>query len=131
LRQRANDFFDLINHSIFLVETDPCILEILTMALTDKGYKVTGTTNYQEALMLISSVKPKLAIIEYKIKGFEAKTLLKKIKEKDQEPILLAISCNADIDMSYKTNGFEGFIAKPFDLDELLNTIETHLDHHS
>ncbi|WP_316784863.1 response regulator [Pedobacter frigiditerrae] len=117
-----------MNKTIIIVETDQSILEVLVILLTGEGYDTKGTVKFEEAAALVDKEKPNLVIIEYKLRGLEAISLCKHFKSKYPKMAILTISCNGDIDSRYKTVGFDCFIAKPFDIDVLAQTIRLMLN---
>ena len=112
-----------MSKTIVIVETDQSILDILIILLTEEGYYVKGTIKFEEAETLVDIERPKLIIIEYKLRGLEAISLCKQFKSKYPAMLTVAISCNEDISSHYKILGFDNFIAKPFDINVLVQTI--------
>jgi DNA-binding response OmpR family regulator len=117
-----------LNKTIIIVESDQSILDLLVILLMEEGYNAKGTVKFEEAETLVAIEKPKLVIIEFKLRGLEAINLCRQFKSKFPSMVMLAISCNAEIDSRYKTFGFDGFIAKPFDIDVLAQTIHLMLN---
>ena len=62
-------------------------------------------------------------ILAFKASGEDAVYALQKIKKNVSVPVI-AMSCDMDIAEKSLRHGFDGHIAKPFDIDELLDKIE-------
>ncbi|RZK58584.1 MAG: response regulator [Pedobacter sp.] len=114
--------------SIIIVETDQSILDVLIILLTEEGYHVKGTVKFQEVETLVNIEQPKLVILEFKLKGLDAIKLCEQFKREFPSMVILAISCNEDIETTSAISGFDGFIAKPFEIDVLARTIHLMLN---
>jgi CheY-like chemotaxis protein len=115
---------------ILIAEDDPAILDVLRLTLEGEGYAVECTTDLA-SLRAFPDGYPDLCILDLWMPGWDGRELCRALKSdpatKDL-PILLC-SANRDGETIAREAGADGFIAKPFDLDELLATVARHLDH--
>lgn len=123
----ANDFFILLNKTIVIIDSDPLLLEVLAIALSHEGYKMSSTPDYDNVLELVKQHQPAMVIIEYRLKRNEAKLLCKQLRNYNEQLILLALSSSINMESIYVSEGFDGFIPKPFELDHLFGTINSFL----
>lgn len=113
---------------ILLVEDVPNILDLLTVALTFKGYPVITATNGQEALECISVEKPSLVITDIlmpKMDGYAlAQHLRTDPKTNDIPIIFLSATYVTPQDKEFALKlGAVRFIEKPVDTEEFLLTV--------
>lgn len=119
------------NKQLLLVEDDYYSAEILKCALEAKGHNVTLSTNGKDALTMVHNKQPQLIILDVmmpKMDGYHFCRLLKFDARFKHIPIILVSSKiqDADRELGLACGGDE-YIAKPFDLDMLINTVEKYL----
>jgi DNA-binding NtrC family response regulator len=112
---------------VLIIEPDENILEVLTFALVDEGMEVFGFVEFStQVIDLLEEKFISIAIIAFRGKGEAAIKILNEIKLYQAIPVL-AISCDNDIDLKYKKHGFNGYINKPFDINELAGILYSYL----
>lgn len=115
---------------IWLIDDDASIRFVLTEALTDSGYKVRSFESSQAALMALSTDElPSLLFTDIRMPGGSGLDFLETVKQ--THPQLPIIVMSAFTDISNTASAFRGgaieYIAKPFDLDELLTVVAKSL----
>lgn len=111
---------------ILVVDDDKDILEALHLILEGEGYFVNTATNEQEALHCLQAFCPDLVILDVLLSGDDGRTICKKIKAHisfSHTPVLM-MSAHLTAQESSFTAGANGFLAKPFDIPELLQKID-------
>ncbi|RPH78831.1 MAG: response regulator [Nitrospiraceae bacterium] len=113
---------------ILLVDDEPGILKVLSIKLRVSGYDVVTTAGGQEALDLIDSASPDIVLLDVIMPGVDGLEVLRKLRVNSRLPVFVfsASSENAQKAMSL---GADGFLAKPFDVDDLVKRIVMVLDH--
>jgi DNA-binding response OmpR family regulator len=117
------------NKTILVVEDDDGIGTMLVEALAQETpYKVLLANNAVQALQMLHEIKPSLFITDYHLpfmNGIEFYDRLRSKRELARTPAII-ISASLPVEEVYKRQliGFH----KPFELDELLDTVE-HLMH--
>jgi DNA-binding response OmpR family regulator len=114
---------------ILIAEDDPDILFILDMILNDAGYKVETLA---EGSSIVGNRKewPDLFILDKEmpvIDGLAICKYLKLRKETKDIPIIM-ISAYHKLKKKAREAGVDDFIEKPFELKNLLRTIEKYID---
>ncbi|GAX61089.1 response regulator receiver protein [Candidatus Scalindua japonica] len=120
------------NKKLLLVEDDYYSAETLKFALEAKGHVVTMATNGKDALTMVNNEQPQLIILDVmmpKMDGYHFCRLLKFDARFKHIPIIIVSSKiqDADREMGLACGGNE-YIAKPYDLNMLTNTVEKYLD---
>jgi DNA-binding response OmpR family regulator len=111
--------------TIMIIEDDPDILDMMTYILSDEGYHVIGATDCSP-LEDVLLVKPDLILMDNRLPDTEGKDECRKLKEAATTahiPVLL-VSANQHLTQLAAESLADGFIAKPFDLEELLATVK-------
>ncbi|MDB5118429.1 MAG: response regulator receiver [Mucilaginibacter sp.] len=118
--------------TILVQETDADTLEVLTVALQMKGYRVCSLTNQNENILdMIRRHHPKLVLLDCWLSHYSGKQISHWIKAHFPRLPVIAFSCDNHIDQEYQKLGFDGYLKKPFDLDVLYQAIEKYLPRHN
>ena len=112
---------------ILVVDDDPDILDALQFMLEDAGYEVKTTEKgeYAENLHDTNGELPDVIILDVLLSGKDGRLICQKLKSQQETkriPIIM-ISAHPNAKQSVSAVGADDFMAKPFDMDELLATI--------
>jgi DNA-binding response OmpR family regulator len=121
----------IIHKKILVVDDDPDILDSLRLVLNQEGYDVQTTEkgDYVEKLHDNNGGLPALIILDVLLSGKDGRIICKKLKSrKDTKHIpIIIISAHPDAEVSALKVGANAFLAKPFDLLQLLELIDKFL----
>ena len=110
---------------IFILDDDRDILDSMKMILEFKGYQV-HTSAHPENLNSISQRDPDLLLIDLWMSGVDGSDICRQLKDNIRTrhiPVII-ISANANIkELSAGCNA-DGYISKPFEIDELISTVQ-------
>ncbi len=109
---------------ILVVDDDPDILDALQFMLEDAGYRVTTTEKgeYAENLHDTNGGLPDVILLDVLLSGKDGRLICQKLKSQEETkhiPIIM-MSAHNDARKSVATVGANDFLAKPFEVDELL-----------
>ncbi len=112
---------------ILVVDDDPDILDALQMLLEFAGYEVKTTEKgeYAENLRDTNGGLPHLIILDVLLSGKDGRLICQKLKSQlDTKHIpIIMVSAHPNAKHSVAAVGADGFLAKPFDVDELLEMV--------
>ena len=113
---------------ILAVDDDMHMLELISIFLTNTGYRVVKARNGKEGLALIEKEMPDLAIVDVMMPEMDGLTLTKIIREQYDFPILLLTAKGRleDKEKGYLA-GSDDYLVKPFEPKELLFRIRAIL----
>jgi len=120
---------ELRTKKIFIADDDEAIVDATSMMLEMVGYEVSYTLNGANIQSAISK-KPDLVLLDIWMSGIDGRDVCKAIKANPQTkdiPVLM-LSASRDIRESALESGADDFLAKPFDMNVLLNKIDVLLN---
>lgn len=115
---------------ILVVDDDPDILEAIQFMLEDAGYEVTTSVKgeYAENLRDTNGGLPDVIVLDVLLSGKDGRLICQKLKSQQETkhiPIIM-ISAHPNAKQSVAAVGADDFVAKPFDMDDLLAKIAKH-----
>jgi CheY-like chemotaxis protein len=115
---------------ILAVDDDKDILEVLQYILEDSGYEVETLADGHFLFDRIKENHPDLIVLDIMLGNMDGRELCRDVKTKEETrdiPVIL-LSASHAITNSFKQNGNpDDFIAKPFDINVLLSSVERQL----
>ena len=117
-----HDFDYLKDKRILLVDDEPQLLEMIEGILREAGFThIYTATNQTEALLLCNKTTPEIAILDVMLPDGDGFTLLKKIREIADFPILFLTAKDQPDDLFTGLGlGADDYMAKPFLPRELI-----------
>lgn len=110
---------------ILVVDDDPDILSVLEILLSMKGFEVASIARGDDAIPKVKSFKPDLVLLDVLISGHDGRVICKELKSTDETRNIPVIMLSAHPAAAEKMEEYaaDGFIAKPFDVNYLLEKI--------
>jgi urea transport system substrate-binding protein len=112
---------------ILVVDDDTSIRSFVEMALDSVGYAVSTAGNGSEALEVTDQVQPDLILLDMRMPVMDGWTFAKKYRQQDgpHAPIVV-ITAATDAGQRAAEIEADGFLGKPFDLDDLLKLVSRY-----
>ena len=110
---------------ILIVDDDPGILEVIDLALTYSGFQVRPLLASENIFKMVNNFEPDLIILDYILRGIDGGEVCRQLKNESSTnhiPIIM-LSAYSGLDESIDNYGYNAFISKPFDLNDLINKI--------
>jgi two-component system, OmpR family, response regulator len=116
-------------HRILVVDDEPNILDVLTMALRFQGFEVETAATGEQALAAAASFKPQLMVLDIMLPDMEGFEVARRLgAQRAQVPIVFLTARDATEDkIRGLTIGGDDYVTKPFSLEELIARIRTVL----
>ena len=116
-------------HRILVVDDEPNILDVLTMALRFQGFDVETAANGEQALTAAASFKPQLMVLDIMLPDMEGFEVARRLgAQRAQVPIVFLTARDATEDKIRGLSiGGDDYVTKPFSLEELIARIRTVL----
>lgn len=113
--------------NILVIEDNHAILDVITLILQSESYKVNGLNKSADMMMHIDQFKPHLIILDIMLPDGDGRTLLKEIRTNpltENIPVLMISAKYTAQNIQHGEYKPNGFLPKPFDIDDLLDRIE-------
>lgn len=111
---------------ILVVDDDPEILAMLRDFLESEGLAVRTAANGAEALEALDEVMPALILLDMRMPVLDGWAFAKRFHERALTYPIVVMTAAESARRWAEEIGATGYIAKPFDVNELLETIERH-----
>jgi DNA-binding response OmpR family regulator len=113
---------------ILIADDDPAILDAISLILSDEGY-VVDTTSDGDTPRRIQNELPDLLLLDIWMSGVDGRDICRYLKSQETTrgiPIVM-ISAMKDAEKTAIAAGADDFLAKPFDIDDLLQKVKAYL----
>ncbi|WP_373048467.1 response regulator [Vulgatibacter sp.] len=112
--------------AILCIDDDPQFCDAIAGVLADAGYRAVAARTAGEGLQHAREID--LAIVDLHLRGLSGDELVRAIREVRPIPVILTSGVPPeDGRLIARRCGAQHFLAKPFDLDELLRVVDTLL----
>jgi DNA-binding response OmpR family regulator len=109
------------------VEDDSDIRAMLEMALVSEGYEVLAASNGAVALDLAQQSWPDLILLDLKMPGMNGWEFATHYRQQAAQPApIVVLTASRDADGPGAQVEIDGYLNKPFELDELLEVVARH-----
>ena len=115
---------------ILVVDDELSMRELLDYMLNREGYQVTCAEDGRKAIRLLEKNQYDLLLCDIKLGDISGLDVLRASKKSSQDTIVILISAYASTETAVEAmnEGAYDYVPKPFDKDELLQTIAKALD---
>jgi CheY-like chemotaxis protein len=113
---------------ILVVDDDEIILSTVEFLLVDEGYCVRLASNGQEALACVQQQPPALILLDMKMPIMDGWAFVAAYRSQPgpHAPIVVMTAAHEPADRASAVAA-ESYIAKPFDIDQLLTLVRTYV----
>lgn len=113
---------------VLVIDDDLPILEALTDVLETFNYEV-ATVSDGHILPAIEKEQPDIILLDMLMSGIDGRNVTKKLKNNTVTKLIpiIMLSAHPNAEQSTLEAGANDFLAKPFDIHDLLEKIEKHL----
>jgi signal transduction histidine kinase len=119
---------------ILIVDDTPANLDALSTVLSDVGYEIAIATSGEKALQLLQRRSPDLILLDVRMPGIDGFETCDRIKANPKTCDIPIVFMTSLIDINNKIKGFScgavDYISKPFQEQEILARVKTHIDLH-
>ena len=110
--------------SILVVDDDSSILETVTAILELEGYAVTTAADSVEALRVIEQRFPALVLLDMRMPALDGWGFVRELDRREVRVPIVVMTAAQDARRWAVEIGAAGYLAKPFELPDLLVTVE-------
>jgi DNA-binding response OmpR family regulator len=116
-----------LHKNILVIEDNHAILDVITLILQSEAYKVNGFSKSANYMNHINELKPDLLILDIMLPDADGRVLLQELRKNVNTchiPVLMISARYTEDNVQHGEFKPNGFLAKPFDIDDLLDRIE-------
>lgn len=118
-----------MNKKVFVFDDNVDILELCTIILEDAGYDIKTSSTSNNIIDQVMTFTPDIIFMDNwlpDVGGIEATRALKAHAVLKEIPVIY-FSANNDVKSLADQAGADGYLSKPFDIEELEKIISKHL----
>jgi two-component system OmpR family response regulator len=112
---------------ILVVDDDATVRSFVSQALGDEGYRVQQATDGKAALIAVRQARPDLILLDVRMPAVDGWQVLDELRSAagPQTPVVVMTAGFTGQDRALQS-GAQGYLCKPFELGELLATVDLH-----
>ncbi len=120
---------DISEVKLLVVDDDPTTCQLLALQLEMEGYASTTLSEPEQVLEVITEESPTLILVDYHLGTHDGLDLLQSIREYEECRNLPVVIMSAlDHQQESESAGANGFVLKPFSLQDLVAIIQKVLE---
>ena len=114
-----------MNKKILICDDDEGILDLLELLLEDEGFSIVSERNSLNIYNVISHQQPDLLLLDLWMPVLSGDQILKNLRQNPETASLpvIVISASRDGRQIADSSGADDYIAKPFDITEVIERI--------
>ena len=117
-------------HLVLMIEDEKPIRRFLKPYLENHGFKVIEAENGEEGMALAASHKPDLILLDLGLPDKDGLVVLRRLREWTQVPVIILTARGKEKEkVDGLDSGADDYLAKPFDVEELMARIRVALRH--
>ena len=117
---------------ILVVDDTRSAVELLTGVLTREGYDVRPADSGERALASVAAAPPDLILLDIRMPGLDGFEVCRRLKARDESRHIPVMFISAATEVEQRVAGLRlgavDFVTKPFQREELLARVGTHLE---
>jgi len=122
----------MLGERVLIVEDNEKNLKLVRDVLQATGYRTLQATTGEEAVELALSQAPALVLMDVQLPGIDGVEALERLRQNERTASIPVLALTAQA-MSgdrerFLEAGFDGYLAKPVDVGELIETVREHCD---
>ncbi|HEV8229502.1 MAG TPA: response regulator [Candidatus Limnocylindria bacterium] len=125
-RERGEGGGERKRESILVVDDDTSILDTVSSILTQEGYSVVSAASGEEALAAIDREPPSLILLDMRMPVMDGWAVARALRDRGVAVPIVVMTAAESAKRWADEIQAEGYLAKPFGLDDLLSTVDRH-----
>jgi DNA-binding response OmpR family regulator len=115
---------------IMIVDDETDLREMLNLMIRKEGFETATAENGEDFLSKIDEFQPDLVTLDVMMPGLTTREILEKLPEKKTKPkiiLLTVVRYSEEEKQKLYQKGIVDYVTKPFELDDLINTIQKYV----
>lgn len=113
---------------VLVIDDDASIRQFVDLALSDEGYEVLTAADGQAGLDLVEQRPPNLILLDLRMPSMDGWTFARTYQARVAHGApIIALTAGRESEHSLTDLAVASFLAKPFNLDDLLDLVARHI----
>ena len=114
--------------SVLVVEDDPDLLALVEMVLEDAGYRVRTAPEGRAALRAVQAEMPAVILLDMRMPGMNGWDFAREFRSRHGRACpIVVVTAAENARRRAEEIGAEGWLSKPFAIDDVLSTVDRHV----
>lgn len=109
---------------ILIVDDEPDLRQLLGELLSDQGWSVAEARHGEHALDRLQAERFAVVLLDHRMPGLSGGEVFSQLRAAGDDTPVILMSAARNVQEIAKAHGIPHFLAKPFDLDELIMVIK-------
>ncbi len=113
--------------SVLIVDDEEDLRASVTMALEERGYDVLSAGDGLEGIAAASEHSPNLILVDYRMPELDGVEFLNALRSTegltDTPVVIITVDPELELRRNAAQLGIQGFLVKPFSMEELMQTV--------
>jgi two-component system, OmpR family, KDP operon response regulator KdpE len=106
---------------VLVIDDEPRITKLVSIALSEEGFRVVTAATGEEALVRAEEVRPDIVLLDIMLPDLDGIEVMRRLRERRPVPVILLTAKGSTADKAKGLDlGADDYIAKPFHPDELV-----------
>ncbi len=115
---------------VLVVDDDPAIRDLVEIVLASGGYKVSTAEHGEAALERLADTQPDLILLDMRMPVMDGWTFARAYRQQyDTRTPIIVLTAARDAAARAAEVAADGYLAKPFNVGELLALVSQHAQH--
>ena len=120
----------MAGEQILVVEDNEKNMKLFRDVIRATGYRALEASTGEQALLLAASHRPALVLMDVRLPDMTGVEALSRLRMDERTALIPVLAVTAQAMKGDRQRfieaGFDGYLSKPVDIDELLTTVERH-----
>jgi CheY-like chemotaxis protein len=108
---------------VLVVDDEPLLRDLLAAFLSSEGYEVAVAANGRAMLEVVARERPDLVLMDVMMPGLDGREAFRLMQAQSDLQRIPVVMTSAAVGEDRLDPGIAAFLPKPFDLDQLLETV--------
>jgi two-component system nitrogen regulation response regulator GlnG len=110
---------------VLVVDDEEAVCWALDRALTREGHRVAVAASAEEAFELARRQRPDVVVLDVRLPGLDGLSALGRLRQLSQDAPVIVVTAHGNLTTAVRAveGGAFDYLAKPFDLDQALETV--------
>jgi CheY-like chemotaxis protein len=122
----------MADRHVLVVEDNEKNMKLLRDVLQATGYRTLEATTGEDAVELALSREPALVLMDIQLPGIDGMEALARLRRDERTASIPVLAVTAQAMSGDRERclevGFDGYLSKPIDVDELIQAVREHCD---